>query len=540
MSGDLPGSFRVRAHRGWSQRIAARAETVRLARKAGLGGKAGLPAAGSLATKGSLAGAAGLAGVGAAGLLVIAGCAGGGAAAQGPAARVTIVSGNLTFSSAAGGARGVTAPASRAAGHRAGSAVVAGLSGPGTRAAASGSIRRADAAQAASGRSRASGGAVTPVDLRPDLGVRVAVRDGRLTGVSVRTVAGNTALGNAVAGNTAAGNTAAGNTAAGTSLAGTYATGSRSWRTRWALAPSQTYRVTATAVDAHGRRTVMASTFRTLLPRRTFTAATVLGAGQTVGVGMPIMINFSRPITDRAAVERALQIWSSKPVTGAWYWVTSTSVWFRPRHYWPAHTRVRFTAHLAGLQGAPGVYGRSDLTQHFRIGDSLIAVASAATHHMKVWWNGRLAGDWPVSTGRSGMDTPDGRYLSFAMGSPVDMNSASYGVGPGMPGYYNELVYDAVQFTFSGDYVHSAPWSVGEQGLVNVSHGCVNVAPGYAAWFYGHSVLGDPISVVGSPVAGTWGDGWTIYFLGWHKLLAGSATGQAVQVSRDGSRLVAA
>ena len=284
----------------------------------------------------------------------------------------------------------------------------------------------------------------------------------------------------------------------------------------------------------------MASTFRTLQPRRTFTAATILGAGQTVGVGMPIMINFSRPITDRAAVERALQIWSSKPVTGAWYWVNSTSVWFRPRHYWPAHTRVRFTAHLAGLQGAPGVYGRSDLTQYFRIGDSLIAVASAATHHMKVWWNGRLAGDWPVSTGRPGMDTPDGRYLSFAMGSPVDMNSASYGVGPGMPGYYNELVYDAVQFTFSGDYVHSAPWSVGEQGLINVSHGCVNLAPGYAAWFYGHSVLGDPISVVGSPVAGTWGDGWTIYFLGWHKLLAGSATGHAVQVSRDGSRLVAA
>jgi len=80
-------------------------------------------------------------------------------------------------------------------------------------------------------------------------------------------------------------------------------------------------------------------------------------------------------------------------------------------------------------------------------------VASAATHQMRVWWNGRLAGDWPVSTGRPGMDTPDGRYLSVATGSPVDMNSASYGVGPGMPGYYNELVYDAVQFAFSGDYV---------------------------------------------------------------------------------------
>ena len=496
MSGEIPVGFRVPAHRGWSQIV-------------------------------------GLVGAGAAGLLVIGGCTS--PAALGPTAKVTIVSGNLTFSSAATTPGHSAPPARPPVGQRAGDAIVGGLSGPGSHETASGGTGEGAAVRAASGRSRASGGTPAPVDLRPDLGVRVAVRDGRLTGVSVRSVGGNTAAGKA-----AAGKAAAGKAAAGKAVAGSYAPGSRSWRTRWALAPSQTYRVTATAVDPAGRRTVMASDFRTLRPHRSFAAATVLGAGETVGVGMPIMINFSRPIADKAAVERALQIWSSKPVTGAWYWVSSKSVWFRPRHYWPAHTRVRFTAHLAGLQGAPGVYGKSDLTQHFRIGDSLIAVASAATHQMKVWWNGRLAGDWPVSTGRPGMDTPDGRYLSFAKGSPVDMNSASYGVGPGMPGYYNELVYDAVQFTFSGDYVHSAPWSVGEQGISNVSHGCVNLAPGYAAWFYGRSVLGDPISVVGSPVAGTWGDGWTIYFLGWRKLLAGSATGDAVLVSRDGSRLAAA
>ncbi len=493
MAGDIPVGFRVPAHRGWSQ-------------------------------------TGGLLGAGAAGLLVIAGCTGTGPGALGSPARVTIVSGNLTFSSAATGTVRTAARARQSLAHRAGDAIVTGLSGSGSHESASGERSEAGAGRAVSGRSRAAGGIAAPVDLRPDLGVRVAVRDGRLTGVSVRAVAGTGMSGKPAAGK------AAGNIVAGKTVAGSYAPGSRSWRTRWALAPSQAYRVTATAVDSAGQRTVMASDFRTLRPRRSFSAATVLGAGETVGVGMPIMINFSRPIVDRAVVERALQIWSSKPVAGAWYWVSSKSVWFRPRHYWPAHTRVRFTAHLAGLQGAPGVYGDSDLTQHFRIGDSLIAVASAATHQMKVWWNGKLAGDWPVSTGRPGMDTPDGRYLSFAKGSPVDMNSASYGVGPGMPGYYNELVYDAVQFTFSGDYVHSAPWSVGEQGISNVSHGCVNLAPGYAAWFYGRSMLGDPISVVGSPVAGTWGDGWTIYFLGWRKLLAGSATGDAVLVSRAGSR----
>jgi lipoprotein-anchoring transpeptidase ErfK/SrfK len=483
VSADIPVGLRVRAHRGWSQ-------------------------------------AGGLVGAGVAGLLIITGCAGSGPGTLGPPAKVTIVSGNLTFSSAATTAGRPAALARRPDDQRAGDAIVGGLSGPGSHQTALSGAGQASAVWAVSGHSRASRGSAAPVDLRPDLGVRIAVRDGRLTRVSVRPVAGKAAAGRAAA--------------------GSYAAGSRSWRTRWALAPSQTYRVTATAVDSAGQRTVMASDFRTLRPRRSFAAGTDLGAGETVGVGMPIMINFSRPIADKAAVERALQIWSSKPVTGAWYWLNSKSVWFRPRHYWPAHTRVRFTAHLAGLQGAPGVYGKSDLTQHFRIGNSLIAVASAATHQMKVWWNGRLAGDWPVSMGRPGMDTPDGRYLSFAKGSPVDMDSASYGVDPGMPGYYNELVYDAVQFTFSGDYVHSAPWSVVQQGISNVSHGCVNLAPGYAAWFYSHSVLGDPISVVGSPVAGTRGDGWTIYFLGWRKILAGSATGDAVLVGRDGSRLAAA
>jgi L,D-transpeptidase catalytic domain len=165
-------------------------------------------------------------------------------------------------------------------------------------------------------------------------------------------------------------------------------------------------------------------------------------------------------------------------------------------------------------------------------------VVNTATHHMRVWWNGKLIGNWPISSGRPGMDTANGRYLSFAKANPVEMNSATIGIPPGSPGYYDELVYEAVQFTMSGTYIHSAPWSVGEQGIVNVSHGCVNVAPGNATWYYNHSVLGDPISVVGSPVRGTWGNGWTIYFLSWHKLLKGSATGNAVLANRTGSRFV--
>jgi lipoprotein-anchoring transpeptidase ErfK/SrfK len=351
------------------------------------------------------------------------------------------------------------------------------------------------------------------VDERPDLGIGVSVTGGRLSRVVAVT-------------------------AAGRAVQGRPEPGGASWHTEWALAPSRAYRVTATAVNRRGRRTVATATFRTLRPRRTFTAWSSLAAGQVYGVGMPLMLTFSRPVTRKAEVERSLEIWSSRPVTGAWHWMSNREVWFRTRKYWPAHTRVRLEAHLRGVRAAPGVYGLSDLSLHLVIGNSLIAVASAATHHMKVWWNGHLQGNWPISTGQPGDDTPDGHYLSFSMGNPVDMNSATYGVMPGDPGYYNVLVYDSVKFTFSGDYVHSAPWSVGEQGFANVSHGCVNVAPGNAAWYYARSVPGDPITIVGSPLAGTWGDGWTIWFLPWHKLAAGSATGQAVLAGPSGSRLV--
>jgi lipoprotein-anchoring transpeptidase ErfK/SrfK len=373
-------------------------------------------------------------------------------------------------------------------------------------------------ATSGSGQAQHAAGSAHPgvqLDSRPDLGVQVTAQRGTLAGVTVRNAAGHL-------------------------VAGSYTGGAQGWHTTWALAPSQTYQVSATAVNSKHKRTGISGTFRTFRPAHSIVASTTLTPQQDYGVGMPIMISFSRPVTDRTAVEQSLQITSSKPVTGAWYWMNSRTVWFRPERYWPAHTHVQFTAHLAGVQVAPGVFGRSNLSQHFRIGNSLVVVASTATHYMKVWWKGRRIGDWPISTGRPGMDTADGRYLSFDMANPVDMNSATIGIPAGSPGYYNELVYDAVQFMASGTYIHSAPWSVGEQGIVNVSHGCVNLGPANAVWYYNHSMLGDPVSVVGSPVRGTWNNGWTIYFLSWHKLLAGSATGDAVLASATGSQFVPA
>jgi len=155
-------------------------------------------------------------------------------------------------------------------------------------------------------------------------------------------------------------------------------------------------------------------------------------------------------------------------------------------------------------------------------------VASTASHQMKLYRGGKLLHRWPISTGRPGDNTPNGTYLTIEKGNPVLM------VGPG----YRLEVPWSVRFTWSGDYLHDAFWSVGEQGFTNVSHGCVNMAPADAEAYYKMERPGDPVTVAGSPRAGVWDNGWTEWFLSWHKYLKGSALHEAVQAGPDGSTFV--
>jgi lipoprotein-anchoring transpeptidase ErfK/SrfK len=313
----------------------------------------------------------------------------------------------------------------------------------------------------------------------------------------------------------------------GDPVAGRLSDGGTVWRSSGRLAMSRTFKVTATA-QGHGRIVTATNSFATLKPKRTFVASTIEGYRQRYGVGMPIIIDFSRPITRKAQVERAITLKTSRPVVGAWFWDGNKTLYFRPRGYWPQHTVVSFDAHFDGVQGAPGVYGARDLTQTFRIGPSLIVVASTRTHYMNVYYKRKFWRRWPISTGRPGDDTPNGTYVTIDKGNPVDM------VGPG----YNLEVPWSVRFTWSGVYIHDAYWSVGEQGVTNVSHGCVNTSPAHAEEYYQLAVPGDPVTVTGSPQHGTWNDGWTVWFMSWKSLVRGSALDQAVIAGPHGSRFV--
>ena len=243
-------------------------------------------------------------------------------------------------------------------------------------------------------------------------------------------------------------------TTAGDPVTGTYSADHASWHSTWTLSVSQSYTVTATAVTSGrgtsgGVTTTKTAAFRTLTPAATFYTEIFEGYKQSYGVGIPIILTFSAPVQNKAAVERSIELQTSKPVIGSWYWNGNQTLDFRPRDYWPAHTTVSFTGHFDGVESAPGVYGYHTLTQTFGIGDSVIAVASTKTHKTQIYVNGQLTYDWNISSGKPGDDTPDGSYLTIEKENPVRM------IGPG----YDLLVPWSVRFTFSGDYYHDAYWS---------------------------------------------------------------------------------
>ena len=343
---------------------------------------------------------------------------------------------------------------------------------------------------------------ITPADgaknVDPSAGITVTAKTGTLKNVTVRT--------------------------AGDPVTGSLSQGGKVWHSQWALNVSQSYTVAATSSSG----STVTSAFHTLSPSQTFQTQIFEGYKQTYGVGMPIILTFSQPITNKAAVEQSLQIATSTPVVGAWYWDGSQTLVFRPRDYWPTGTTVSFTGHLNGVKGGPGLYGYHTLTQTFDIGPSLIAVANTATHRTQIYYDGKLRYDWPISSGRPGDATPDGSYLTIEKANPVRMK------GPG----YNILVPWSVRFTFSGDYYHDAFWSVNQQGFENVSHGCVNLSPADSEIYYKLAVPGDPITVVNSPKAGRWDNGWTEWFLNWQQLVQGSALHQAVTAGPSGSTFV--
>ncbi|HEX3622583.1 MAG TPA: Ig-like domain-containing protein [Acidimicrobiales bacterium] len=293
---------------------------------------------------------------------------------------------------------------------------------------------------------------------------------------------------------------------------------SRQWRSSAPLEPGTTYTVAATVVDAAGQRQVRKSTFTTLNPAKVLKVGIGPLDGQTVGIGMPLALYLTSPVQDHAAFERRLSVTTTPTVAGAWHWFSDTELHYRPQAYWPAGTKVTVQADVAAFDDGGGVWAVTPRTMSFSIGDAHVSTVDAGSHTMTVTSGGTVLRTVPVSTGRDQYPTDSGIHVVSEKEPQILMDSATVGIPRNSPdGYYETVDWD-VRISNSGEFVHAAPWSLDDQGHNNVSHGCVNVSPDDAHWFFDFSVPGDIVSVVGTPkqLAPTNGYGdWNVPWSQW-------------------------
>ena len=310
----------------------------------------------------------------------------------------------------------------------------------------------------------------------------------------------------------------------GVALAGGLDADGGTWTASAELAYGTTYAVSASAVDAGGTSSDVAGTIATVTPR-TLTMPTVFPSADTgtVGVGQPISVTFDEDVTDRAAVERQLHVTSTPPVAGFWSWLSDRSVHFRPEQYWPAHTHVAVDVDVYGVDVGDGVSGQASRHVEFDVGPKRVAVVDATELQLRLYVDDQLVKTMPTSLGSRANPTPTGTYVVMQQSRNYTMRSASYGVPLDAPGGYETPVEYASRLSNSGIFVHAAPWSVGQQGRRNVSHGCLNVSTANAGWFYDNFGRGDVVEVADAgPRLEVW-DGFGDWNESWADWQAGSA-----------------
>lgn len=315
------------------------------------------------------------------------------------------------------------------------------------------------------------------------------------------------------------------NKASGAAVAGKLAADATSWTSTAPLAYAARYAVSVDAVGADGAASHQDLAVTTLAPAAQAYPSFIPPPSQaSVGVGQPIVVKFNHAVHDRAAAQRTLSVTSTPTQNGGWYWISDTEVHYRPQTYWTARSTITLKANTYGVDLGGGVYGETDRTETIHVHDAWVAKADGATKQMQVFDNGALVKTMPISLGSPGFPSHIGPHVISDKQPTITMDSCTYGVCQGQRGYYKEKVDLDERISDDGEFVHSAPWSVGSQGGANVSHGCVNLSPANAQWFFDHFGIGDVVEIINSggkqlPLGDTYGD-WE---LPWSQWVTGSA-----------------
>lgn len=309
-------------------------------------------------------------------------------------------------------------------------------------------------------------------------------------------------------------------------LAGTLVDGV--WTAAHTVVPAASYTLTAHVRTATAEDTVLDAHARTSPADALLKATLREGDGNVVGVGEPASVFFDRSLTvaQRRQVQHRLSVRAVPAVHGAWHWVDSTEIHYRPAAYWKTGTKVHVDVDLTALHlDGTRTWGSGHHTSDFSIGDALVSTVDVARHTMTVRRNGQVLRVLPVSTGRDKYPTKGGVHLVLEKTADMVFDSATVGIPRDSPDGYLEHLPWSVRISYGGAFVHANPATVLDQGVVNVSHGCVNLSVADAHWYYDLARRGDVVDVVNALIGPDRNDpgmrDWNTSFAAWRAPEAG-------------------
>lgn len=293
----------------------------------------------------------------------------------------------------------------------------------------------------------------------------------------------------------------------GKAVAGAFNQDRTVYTTSEPLGYDMTYTWTGSAVGHDGKAVPVAGKFTTVSPSKKVGGSFQLADGQTVGVAAPIILQFDAPISDKAAVERALTVTTNPPVEGSWAWLPDEAAGarahWRTREYYPAGTTVSVDAKLYGLPFGDSAYGAEDISLNIAIGRRQVVKAEVSSHRIQVIRDEGVIMDFPCSYGeadkarnvtRNGIHVVSEKYADFYMSNPA-------------AGYNNIHERWAVRISNNGEFIHANPASAGAQGNTNVTNGCINLSTSDAEQYFQSAIYGDPVEVTGSSIQLSYSDG---------------------------------
>ncbi|MCZ4515832.1 Ig-like domain-containing protein [Streptomyces sp. ActVer] len=295
-------------------------------------------------------------------------------------------------------------------------------------------------------------------------------------------------------------------TAAGTAVAGEISADKKSWKPSAQLERATAYKIAASAKDSDGRAAHENASFTTVSPANSFIGNFTPEDGSTVGVGMPVSINFDKAITNKADVQKGITVSSSSGQEVVGHWFNANRLDFRPEEYWKGNSTVTLKLNLDGVEGADGVYGVQQKTVTFKIGRNQVSIVDAQTKTMKVTRDGKTIKTIPISAGSPENKTYKGRMVISEQFKETRMNGATVGFtdDDGKGEYDIKDVPHAQRLSTSGTFIHGNYWGADSIfGSVNTSHGCIglndtkgaNDPNTEGAWFYSNSIVGDVVDV---------------------------------------------